>query len=60
VKKWRGPVLVHVKTKKGKGYKPAEDNPEFFHRVAPFHIETGELKSKPKHQAFHRSLQISS
>jgi len=48
VKSWKGPVLVHVKTKKGKGYKPAEDNPEFFHRVAPFDIETGKLKSKSK------------
>lgn len=37
-----GPVLVHVLTKKGKGYKPAEDNPSKFHGVASFDIETGE------------------
>jgi 1-deoxy-D-xylulose-5-phosphate synthase len=36
-----GPVLVHVLTKKGKGYKPAEDNPSKFHGVASFDIETG-------------------
>ncbi|PLX68310.1 MAG: 1-deoxy-D-xylulose-5-phosphate synthase [Denitrovibrio sp.] len=37
-----GPVLVHVLTKKGKGYKPAEDNPSKFHGVASFDRETGE------------------
>jgi 1-deoxy-D-xylulose-5-phosphate synthase len=37
-----GPVLIHVLTKKGKGYKPAEDNPSKFHGVASFDIETGE------------------
>ncbi len=36
-----GPVLVHVLTKKGKGYKPAEDNPTFFHGVGCFEPETG-------------------
>jgi len=35
------PVLVHVLTKKGKGYKPAEENPSKFHGVASFDIETG-------------------
>ncbi len=35
------PVLVHVVTKKGKGYKPAEDNPDKFHGTSPFNIETG-------------------
>ncbi|MBQ2204965.1 MAG: 1-deoxy-D-xylulose-5-phosphate synthase, partial [Lachnospiraceae bacterium] len=38
------PVLVHVKTIKGKGYKPAEDDPVYFHGVAPFDIETGKPK----------------
>lgn len=37
-----GPVLVHVLTKKGKGYAPAERNPERFHSVGPFAVETGE------------------
>jgi len=36
-----GPVLIHVLTRKGKGYKPAEENPEFFHGLGPFEKETG-------------------
>ncbi len=40
----KGPVLVHVITKKGKGYKPAEQNPAKFHGVGPFDSETGEVK----------------
>lgn len=36
------PVLVHVLTKKGKGYKPAEKNPSVFHGVGPFDIRSGE------------------
>ena len=36
-----GPVLVHVLTKKGKGYKFAEDNPSKYHGVGAFNIETG-------------------
>ena len=41
------PVLIHVLTKKGKGYKIAEDNPDKFHATGPFDIETGKSK-KPK------------
>ena len=41
-----GPVLIHVLTKKGKGYKIAEENPDRFHATAPFDIDTGEPKSK--------------
>lgn len=41
-----GPVLVHVVTKKGKGYKPAEENPDKFHSASNFDVETGESKSK--------------
>ena len=37
-------VLVHVLTKKGKGYIPAEENPSRFHGTGPFDIETGEPK----------------
>ena len=36
-----GPVLIHCITKKGKGYKNAEDNPNKFHGVSPFDIESG-------------------
>lgn len=38
------PVLIHVLTKKGKGYKIAEENPDKYHATGPFNIETGELK----------------
>ncbi len=37
-------VLVHVYTKKGKGYAPAEKFPSKFHGIGPFDIETGEVK----------------
>ena len=37
-------VLVHVRTKKGKGYVPAEEEPSRFHGVGPFDAETGETK----------------
>lgn len=39
-----GPVLVHVLTKKGKGYEPAEKNPDLFHGVGPFEVATGAIK----------------
>lgn len=41
-----GAVLIHVITKKGKGYRFAEENPEKFHGVSPFIEESGKLKSK--------------
>ena len=41
------PVLLHVKTVKGKGFLPAEENPDAFHGVAPFDPITGALKRKP-------------
>ncbi|WP_457621147.1 1-deoxy-D-xylulose-5-phosphate synthase [Persephonella sp.] len=41
VKKMRGPILVHVITQKGKGYKPAEENPTPFHGISPFDKITG-------------------
>ena len=48
-KKFKVPVLVHVVTKKGKGYKLAEKNPSKFHGTAPFDKKTGEvLKAKSK------------
>ncbi|HVJ47871.1 1-deoxy-D-xylulose-5-phosphate synthase [Desulfitobacterium sp.] len=45
-KQRKGPVLVHVITKKGKGYPPAEKNPDIFHGVGPFNKETGEILKK--------------
>ncbi|MGB5824222.1 MAG: 1-deoxy-D-xylulose-5-phosphate synthase, partial [Proteocatella sp.] len=49
-KKEKKPVLIHVRTKKGKGYKPAEERPNDFHGVSSFNIETGEsvkIATKP-------------
>lgn len=40
------PVLLHVKTVKGKGFLPAEENPDAFHGVAPFDPLTGRPKKK--------------
>lgn len=42
------PVLIHVLTKKGKGYKIAEENPDKFHATGPFDIETGKSKKEKK------------
>lgn len=39
----KGPVLVHVVTKKGKGYRPAELNPDLYHGVGPFDVATGKF-----------------
>lgn len=47
-KKEQDPVLVHVITKKGKGYKPAEENPDKFHATGSFEIETGKPKKEKK------------
>lgn len=48
-----GPVLLHVKTIKGKGYLPAETASHRFHGVGPFHLATGEARepSKPNYSA---------
>ncbi|PPS22196.1 1-deoxy-D-xylulose-5-phosphate synthase [Brachyspira murdochii] len=52
VKSIRGPRLVQVNTVKGKGYKIAEENPSKFHGIAPFNVETGELKTKQESKTF--------
>jgi 1-deoxy-D-xylulose-5-phosphate synthase len=39
----RRPVVVHVRTVKGKGYEPAEEHPSDFHGTPPFHLGNGEL-----------------
>lgn len=50
-KQVNGPVLIHVLTKKGKGYKFAEKNPDKFHAISPFNIENGKLKT-PKEKDY--------
>lgn len=46
VKNLKGPTLIHVITKKGLGYEPALNNPDKFHGIGPFNIETGKLKKE--------------
>ncbi len=48
VKNIKGPVLLHIATKKGKGYKFAEANPTKFHGIGPFDIQTGKTLSLKK------------
>lgn len=47
LKKLKGPVLFHVVTKKGKGYPPAEADPETFHGIGPFDLKTGKALKSP-------------
>jgi 1-deoxy-D-xylulose-5-phosphate synthase len=47
-KDYDGPLLIHVITKKGKGYTPAEDKPIWSHGVTPFDIPSGEVKKSDK------------
>lgn len=47
-KEVNGPVLVHIITKKGKGYKFAEENPDKFHGISAFNPETGEKLAASK------------
>jgi 1-deoxy-D-xylulose-5-phosphate synthase len=47
-----GPLLVHVMTTKGKGYKPAEENPDKFHGVGPFDIVTGKATSSASARSY--------
>ncbi len=42
----KGPVMLHVVTKKGKGYEPAEKNPTKFHGVGIFDVDTGDSLGK--------------
>jgi len=42
----RRPVLLHVRTIKGKGYEPAEEQPAEFHGTGPFHLTNGERKAR--------------
>jgi len=52
VKRLKGPILVHVVTTKGKGYKPAEDECDSFHGVSQFDVGTGSFKKKKTHPSY--------
>ncbi len=56
VKEINGPVIVHVITKKGKGYRNAERDPEKFHGIDKFEPETGTVLSVKKGPSFSESL----
>lgn len=43
-----GPVLIHCVTQKGKGYRPAQNNPAQYHSTSPFDIRTGKVLSSDK------------
>ena len=47
IKNPKEPILLHVTTKKGKGYEPAEQNPVYFHGVGSFAVDTGKSNKKP-------------
>ena len=46
LQKQKGPRFLHVVTRKGKGFQPAEDNPSAYHGVGKFHPESGKLERK--------------
>ena len=46
------PIVIHVKTKKGKGYEPAEKDPTLFHGVGPFDRETGKVISESNERTY--------
>lgn len=50
----KGPVLIHVVTKKGKGYAPAEADSHTWHGVSPYKIESGELVKKSGPPAYNK------
>ncbi len=54
-KRYAGPVVIHVKTIKGKGYEPAMRHPARFHGAEPFEIETG-LPRNRVHKAYYQDV----
>lgn len=46
------PIIVHVKTVKGKGYKWSEKHPSYFHGVAPFDVDTGKVVTKSRNKTY--------
>ena len=56
VKDVKGPVMLHIVTKKGKGYKPAEEKPTKYHGVGIFDVETGDSIGKANGVTFTQSF----
>ncbi len=51
-KQFTEPVVIHVITQKGHGYQPAEDQPDVFHGIPPFYVESGAVRSGSTGQCF--------
>lgn len=58
VKDIKGPKIIHVITKKGKGYKFAEENSDKFHGIGPFYKETGEIKKGSKKTTYTKAFSM--
>ncbi|MEW6482729.1 MAG: 1-deoxy-D-xylulose-5-phosphate synthase [bacterium] len=56
IKEQKGPILLHIITKKGKGYKMAEENPELFHGSSPFEIKTGKPLMKQEQKTYSQAF----
>lgn len=56
IKDVKGPVMLHVVTKKGKGYKPAEEKPTKFHGIGIFDVETGDSLGKSNAVTFTKAF----
>ncbi|MFH1784002.1 MAG: 1-deoxy-D-xylulose-5-phosphate synthase [bacterium] len=52
IKDMKGPVFLHIITKKGKGYKPAEKGATLFHGIGKFNVITGEPEGTKKHPTY--------
>ena len=52
IKELKGPTLLHVVTRKGKGYEQAEEKADVWHGAKPFNIETGEFHTKKSNPAY--------
>jgi 1-deoxy-D-xylulose-5-phosphate synthase len=54
----KGPRILHIITKKGKGYRPAENFPVRFHSAVPFDVETGEPQIVVKNEDLHSYTEV--
>jgi 1-deoxy-D-xylulose-5-phosphate synthase len=54
MRQMRGPRLLHVVTRKGMGYRPAEGEPVAYHGVTPFDLATGKMERKPGRPTYTR------
>ncbi len=55
-KKLNEPVIIHAITEKGKGYRPAEEQPNKFHGIGPFEVATGDVLNKSDAPTFSKVM----